>query len=122
MSRPGKNVQARLSLYIRADVLGLIGGGAKKFRLSLGRGANKHLLRVQQEEGAPFVAVEVGKAKGGGTFRLMLPPTEQFPDARVPPQGVTYEHKKGERALLITMPAWAWNNAVKADMEKRRAA
>lgn len=111
----GRQRAPRLAVYVRGAILAELGGRAMRYRLSLGKGATRHMIRVVQDDAGPFEACELGKHKGGGVFRLLLPPIERIPACRIAALGAKYEVAK-KRHLLITLPPWAWD-----DNEKRRA-
>lgn len=117
----GRHGSARMAVYVRTAVLDELGGRARRYRASLGKGGNRTLLRIAQGDDAPFEATELGTAKGGGTWRILLPPNERVPNCKVLPVDVKYEvRKKGE--LLITLPSWAWDDREREKVQKQAAA
>lgn len=109
--------EPRLVVLMRREVIDLVAGGVRRFKVALGKVENRHLLRIQQADDGPFEAGEMGTAKGGGTFRILLAPNDRFPCCRIKAQEVPFKHDKVGKALLITLPSWAWDDRIKRDME-----
>jgi hypothetical protein len=108
---------ARLGVVLRADILDLLPGDVRRFRVQLGKADNKHQLRIACDAEGRFEAALLGKAKGGGWFRFLLAANPQFPDCRLERQEVRFKHDKVGKALLIDLPAWAWDARVRKDVE-----
>lgn len=106
---------ARMKVLISREVLGHIGGAAQGFQISLGKDVDKHLLRIRpssKEDLACFKAAAAPKGRGeaGAFWWFLLPPgIEQFPNVPVPLLEAKWEVRAKEKALYITLPAWAWD-------------
>lgn len=112
-----RDAPARALILIKSDILKLL-GPAKRFRIALGSAEQRHQLRIAVDEVGPFEPEEVGKAKGGGVFRFLLPPLDRFPECKVEAQAADYQHDKAGKAIIVDLPAWAWNEKVKLDLER----
>ena len=52
-------------------------------------------------------------------FRFILPPLDRFPECKVEAQACDHAHVKAEKAILIDLPAWGWNEKIKLDVERQ---
>lgn len=110
-----------LAIAISRDVIDLLGTAGRHYLIDLGSGEQRHLLRIRRDERGPFEARETKNPKtgeGSGTFRLRLPPLDRFPLCTVKAHGASYEYDKAQKALLITLPSWAWDDGSKARVEE----
>lgn len=114
-----KDADARLWLQIGGEVLDLLGDGERCYRVALGKGEDKHLLRIIRDDEGPFRPTELGIAKGGGWFRFLLAPDTRFPVIRVDLVEAKYEVRTGKGAaqLLVTLPAWGWDEGERKRVE-----
>lgn len=108
---------ARMAVTLHADTLKIF-GGAKNFRIGLGKAETKHLLRIAADPNGSF---ELIKLPGRGTsyFVFLLPASTRLPNCRIESQEVKFEIEGKGKALLITLPGWAWNESSKREMEQR---
>lgn len=114
-----RTAPARMVLLIRRDVLAKLGGRAERYRIHVGRVEDRHRLKLVQDDQGPFEANVAGQKSS--VMRIRLPFIEQFPDCKIAAQGVAFEQLQTQRnALLVTLPAWAWNAEQKAQRERGR--
>lgn len=107
-------------LYIRSDVLALIGGPGGRYDFQMGRSAEtRHFLRLTRGETGLFVATEMGLKRGSGTWRFLLSRSPSYPRVKVLPEPCRYE-AEGE-AVYITMPSWLWDPRRAREIENRAA-
>ncbi len=105
---------SRGRLLIRHSVLEQINGEPYRYNIAAGKGENKHLLRLKQDKGGAFTAVEVrnhlpNKPKSADpVWRIMLPVNEDWAILNMKPVEVAHEHCN-PRSLIITLPAVVWN-------------
>lgn len=102
--------RAKMSVLLRTEVLDLIGEGrARRYSVDLGHGMHAHQIRIRQDDLSNFEASEMGVSKGGGVWRIRLPEVERFPRVKISPEPVKWEHDKAHKCLIVTLPAWAWD-------------
>lgn len=118
MIKIGRNSTPRLTVVIRREVLDLLGGKSRRYRVAVGKAENAHWLRIVQADDGVFEAQELGIAKGGGVFRLRMGDHERFPSCALPLQETDYKHEKVGKCLLIGLPSWAWDANRRAEVEK----
>jgi hypothetical protein len=98
----------------------LVAGFGESFKISLGRGEDKHLLRIAGDPSGLFRPSRIFAGRQGKEaryVRFILPRHERFPACPVPLRETSFERDEKKRVLLITLPAWAWDEKVKRDME-----
>lgn len=117
MIKIGRNSAPRLTVIIRREVLDLLGGKSRRYRVALGKAENAHWLRITQADDGVFEAAELGMAKGGGVFRFRLGDHDRLPLCALPMQETNYEYQKVGKCLLIGLPSWAWDAKRKAEVE-----
>lgn len=107
---------ARMAVTLHADTLKIF-GGAKNFRIGCGKAEDKHLLRIAADTSGLF---ELMKLPGPSKiyFVFLLPAVSRFPNCRIESQEVKFEIEGKSKALLITLPGWAWNENSKREMEQ----
>lgn len=120
----GRLAPSRLAIMVRAEILDQIDKKKKRqFHVLLGKGEDKHLVRLVADEAGVFAAreIKVGRKSTGGIFKISLPAHERWPACTVKARAASYA-QAGKDGLDITLPAWAWDTGAKADIEKRAAA
>lgn len=119
MIKIGRNSAPRLTVIIRREVLDLLGGKSRRYRVAIGKADDAHWLRLVQADDGPFEATELGIAKGGGVFRFRLGDHDKLPECFVPMQETNFEHQKVGKCLLIGLPSWAWDAKRRAELEQQ---
>lgn len=111
---------SRLTVLLKDQVLAKLPGGGRRYCVGLGKGEDRHLLKIRPDDDAGLFQATELKARGNtGTFRIMLPPNDRWPICKVPMREVAFEIDTKSKAIVITLPDWAWEPAAKADIEKR---
>lgn len=106
---------ARMKVLIAREVIDQIGGSEARFAISLGKAEDKHLLRIKALNrddlgGFTAAAAPKGRSAAGAFWWFLLPPgIEQFPAVPVPLMEAKWEVRAKEKALYVTLPAWAWD-------------
>lgn len=121
MQARGETAPARMFVCLHVDVLERF-GEAETFRVGVGSAEDRHLIRIAADPAGTF---KPGHLPGGrGTtarpYRtFLLSPVARFPNCKIALQEVQFEWKA--KALLITLPTWAWDEAAKRDAERAAA-
>lgn len=112
-----------LSIVLAGNIVDRLAPGKdRRFSVQFGKGAeNRHQLRVFPDRNGLFQPAELHNPGGKtGRFRLMVVPRIGFPDCAVPLQDCRYViESKGDVALLIDLPSWAWEPGAKGAVERR---
>lgn len=112
--------KARGVLLIRREVVGRLGMATHRVDVRLGTGANTHLLAIVPNDAGRFELLEMGTAKGGGTFRVMLPHVASWPNVDFSTMAVGHDvEAQGKRnVLVVKLPPVCWDAASRERMLK----
>lgn len=115
-----RGARARMVLLVDRSVLAGLGGKAERYRMKLGRAEDKHLLMLIQDDQGPFEANLAGQKST--IMRLRLPVVEAFPDCKIAVDSAAFEVGKVQKnAIVVTLPAWAWNPEARQVRERAAA-
>jgi len=89
--------------------------------VELGKVEDKHLLRLSGNPNGLFQMRPVAspRSKKVSGYRITLPPHARWPACKLTGQPATFEIVRD--ALLVTLPAWAWDEKAKSEAERRAA-
>src|SRR5262245_3692259 len=113
-----RQAPARMSVVVGAE---LVQGWGASYKLSLGKAEDRHLLKIAADPGGLFQPGEIPGLKkdankaatgggNGGFVRFLLPPHDRFPATSVKLQAASFERDEKRKVLLVTLPAWAWDD------------
>lgn len=118
LSRIGRNAKrSRGVILIRRDVVEKLNLSHWRVAVRLGKGPRAHQVAIVPDKDGAFELREVGVVKGGGTFKIVLPEVQTFPDAVAPAIGRSFKIEQAGKVtmLVIDLPAYCWDaNARKA--------
>lgn len=106
-----RGAHARGVLLIRRDVLTPLKMETWRVHVRVGSSPERrHQIAIVPAKDGMFELGEVGKAKGGGVFRVRLPIVDRFPDIALAlaPAPHKVEHTGAKPFLTIDLPAAIW--------------
>lgn len=113
---------ARAAVLIRRDVIAQTGAEHWRVRVVMGSGAERrHQIAIVSDAEGPFELLEVGKTKGGGTFRVLLPHVADWPDLVVKAMARPYKigRVRGKPAIIVDLPAFCFDQRAREAFEQR---
>lgn len=111
---------ARGVILLRQEALKVLQLATWRVAVRVGSGAmTKHQLAVVGDPHGAFELNEVGR--GGGTWKLLLPHIDAFPDVKLAPIGRSWKAGKanGKPALLIDLPPCCFDKAAREALERK---
>ncbi|WAC26403.1 hypothetical protein [Ancylobacter sp. SL191] len=107
--------RARGVVLVRREVVTALAMSTHRVDVRLGTGANTHLLAIVPSDSGRFELLEMGTAKGGGTFRVMLPHIDKWPNTNFSVMAVGHEiQEQGKkRILVVKLPPVCWDAATR---------
>ena len=109
-------------LLIRRDALAQLDLKHHRVAVRLGKGARSHQIAIVPQDDGPFELQEVGVAKGGGVYRVFLPPIETFPKCTAPMVERPFKiEREGKRQIIvIDLPSFCWDANSRKSFEASR--
>lgn len=109
-------------LLIRRDCLAQLDLRHLRVAVRLGKGARAHQIALVPQDDGPFELQEVGVAKGGGIYRLRLPPIDTFPDRAAPLIERPFKiERDGKRQIIVVdLPSFCWDANARKSFEASR--
>uniref|UniRef100_UPI003BAD4ADE hypothetical protein n=1 Tax=Stappia sp. TaxID=1870903 RepID=UPI003BAD4ADE len=104
----------RATVLVRLEVLEKLRLDHWRFAVRVGSGANRARLALVPDRDGAFELQEVGKVKGGGVYRLVLPPVRDWSEVDLKLTGVGHQvtdFQGSRKALFIDLPKPVWDRA-----------
>lgn len=120
--KQGRGGAWRATVLIRKEVLEKLRLTHWRFAVRIGKGGNRHRLAIVPATDGRFELQGVGKAKGGGVYKLFLPPVDSWAEVEMETMAVTHsvaDFRGSQKALFIDLPKPVWDAA--AALAVRRA-
>lgn len=110
--KQGRGGTWRATVLIRKEVLEKLRATHWRFAVRIGKGGNRHRLAIVPASDGRFELQEVGKAKGGGVYRLFLPPVDSWAEVEMATMAVGHsvaDFRGSQKALFIDLPRPVWD-------------